>query len=301
MRHNNLDRELSLILLLTENRSYTVAQLCERLAISRRSLYYYLDFLRDYGFIVEKHGACYSLDKTSPFFTRLLKKTHFTEDEAITMRRLLDRVADSSPHVRNLKSKLDNLYDLGILDRVAVDERAAQNVSTLYDAIKMKRVAILQNYSSPHSDTVSNRVVEPFMFMDNNNEIRCYEIASGVNKTFKVSRIESVMLMADEWANEDRHSQVYTDIFMFSGERVMPVELRLGRLAYNLLVEEYPQAVRHVTPDGPQHWRLRIDVCSYLGVARFVLGLFESIEVLGSDDFREYLRTKVDRLSSKLR
>lgn len=296
MRHNDLDRELSLILLLTENRSYTVAQLCERLGISRRSLYYYLEFLRDYGFVIEKQGTCYSIDKTSPFFARLLKKTHFTEDEAITMRRLLDRVPDSSLHVRNLKSKLDNLYDLDILDRLTVDERAAQNVSTLYDAIKLKRVAILQNYSSPHSDTVSNRVVEPFMFMDNNNEIRCYEIASGENKTFKVSRIEAVMLMADDWEHEPLHRQAYTDIFMFSAEQTMPVELRLGRLAYNLLLEEYPQAARHVSPDGPQHWRLRLEVCSYLGVSRFVLGLFENIEVIGSDDFREYLRAKIGRM-----
>lgn len=296
MRHNDLDRELSLILLLTENRSYTVAQLCERLGISRRSLYYYLEFLRDYGFVIEKRGTCYSIDKTSPFFARLLKKTHFTEDEAITMRRLLDRVPDSSLHVRNLKSKLDNLYDLDILDRLTVDERAAQNVSTLYDAIKLKRVAILQNYSSPHSDTVSNRVVEPFMFMDNNNEIRCYEIASGENKTFKVSRIEAVMLMADDWEHEPLHRQAHTDIFMFSAEQTMPVELRLGRLAYNLLLEEYPQAARHVSSDGPQHWRLRLEVCSYLGVSRFVLGLFENIEVIGSDDFREYLRAKIGRM-----
>ena len=58
----------------------------------------------------------------------------------------------------------------------------------------MKKTVILRNYSSPHSNTTSNRIVEPFMFMNNNNDIRCYEIASGQNKTFKISRIESVVI-----------------------------------------------------------------------------------------------------------
>lgn len=298
MRHNNLDRELSLILLMTENREYTVQQLCERLGISRRSLYYYLDFLRDYGFIVEKRGTCYSLDKNSPFFMKLLKKVHFTEDEAVTMRRLLDRADSNSLHVQHLKRKIERLYDLEILENVTVREQAAQNISTLYDAIKQRKTVILKNYSSPHSDTVSNRVVEPFMFLDNNNEIRCYELSSATNKTFKISRIESVMLLADSWEHEERHRRVCTDVFMFSGERTMPVELRLGRLAYNLLMEEYPQAGRFVTPDDAQHWLLRLQVCSYLGISRFVLGLYESVEVLGSDEFREYLRMRIESMKS---
>lgn len=293
MRHNNLDRELSLILLMTENRDYTVQQLCERLEISRRSLYYYLDFLRDYGFIVEKRGTCYRLDKNSPFFTKLIKKAHFTEDEAITMRRLLDRADSSSLHVRHLKQKLENLYDLDILGSVNFSEQAAQNVSLLYDAIKQRKMAILRDYSSPHSNTVTNRVVEPYMFLDNNNEIRCYEISAAMNKTFKISRIGGVQLLADDWEHEHAHKSMYTDIFKFSAETTMPVELRLGRLAYNLLLEEYPKAARFVVPDGGQHWLLKIDVCSYLGISRFVLGLTESIEVIGSEEFREYLRARV--------
>lgn len=31
------------MLLMTENRDYTVKQMCERLGISRRTLYYYID------------------------------------------------------------------------------------------------------------------------------------------------------------------------------------------------------------------------------------------------------------------
>ncbi len=284
------------MLLMTENRDYTVQQMCERLGISRRTLYYYIDFFRDSGFTVEKRGTCYSLDKNSQFFTRLFKKVHFTEDEAITMRRLLDRASDNSLHVQHLKNKLTRLYDLDILENVTLREQDADNVSTLYDAIKMKKTVILRNYSSPHSNTTANRVVEPVMFMDNNNEIRCYEIASGQNKTFKRSRIESVMILADDQIYEARHKKVFTDIFMFSGETRLPVTLRLGRLARNIMLEEYPQSAAFITPDDASHWIVSLEVCSYLGISRFVLGLFESVEILGSEEFREYIRMKIDNM-----
>lgn len=300
MRHNNLDRELSLILMMAENREYTVTQMCERIGVSRRSMYYYLDFMRSYGFIVEKRGAYYSLDKSSPFFMKLLKKVHFTEDEAVIMRRLLDGADPGNLHIRHLKQKLERLYDLEILDNVALREQTAQNVSTLYEAIKLRKVAILRNYSSPHSDTVSNRVVEPFMFLDGNSEIRCYEIRSGANKTFKISRIESVMLMADDQTHQSAHRRMYTDIFMFSGERTMPVDLRLGRLARNLLAEEHPQAEQYITPDGPHRWLLHLDVCSYVGIGRFVLGLYDSVEVLGSEEFKDYLRERISGMGKSL-
>ncbi len=298
MRNNNLDRELSLILLMTENRAYTVSQMCERLGISARTLYYYIEFFRDYGFIVEKHGRCYSLDKDSPFFSKLFKSVRFTEDEAIAMRRLLDRADDNSIMLRSLRGKLDKLYDLDILSDTALRERDAQNISTLYQAIKMKKMVAIHRYSSPHSNSVTGRVVEPFHFLNGNNEVRCYEVSSGMNKTFKISRMESVEILDDDWRHESRHRQLYTDIFMFSAEQTVTVELRLGRLSCNLMLEEYPDAAAGITPcsDG-LHWELRLDVCSYAGIGRFVLGLSDDIRVLGDAGFIDYLRDKAAGMS----
>ena len=38
MRHDKLQRELDLLLLMTENKNYTAAQLCDRVGISLRNL-----------------------------------------------------------------------------------------------------------------------------------------------------------------------------------------------------------------------------------------------------------------------
>ena len=300
MRHSQLDKELSLLLMLTEGKAYTVQQLCDRIDVSRRSLYYYLEFLKDYGFIVERHGTSYSIDRNSPFFTRLLRTVHFTEDEAVVMRRLLERVDDHSIQVRHLKQKLDRYYDLGILDDVAEHKQEANNIEMLYEAIKLNRQVIIHSYSSSNSKKQSDRIVEPFLFLGNNNEVRCYEPTTKQNKTFKVSRMGSVELLADEWQYEKEHKVVYTDLFGFNGETRFPVRMRLDRTAYNLLTEEYPAALSSLTPDGQYHWLLSTEVCNYLGIGRFVMGLFENIEIIEGDGLKAFLREKLKGMMDSL-
>lgn len=298
MRHDKLERELYLLLLLTENHSLTMERLCDKLGISRRNLYYYLEFFRDSGFNVYKRGKVYTIDRNSPFFGRLIERVSFTDDEAVMMRRLLDNVGGNNAVVENLKRKMDRFYDFDILDSDEMREQAAHNISVLHDAIKTRRQVLLRNYSSPHSNTCRDRLVEPFMLMNGNNEVRCHEPASGINKTFKVARMEDVVPLEQAWQYESLHRSMYTDIFMFSGEQLLPVSLLLGTLSYNVLKEEYPAAVKHITPAGTMRWSLDISVCSYAGIGRFVLGLFEDIEVLGDDAFKAYLRARIKRMAA---
>ena len=299
MRHDKLERELNLLLLLIENHSYTVPDICERQSISRRNFYYYLEFFRDAGFIVEHVRPYYRIAKESPFFRKLDAAVHFTEDEAIAMRQILEKTGDQGPTVMRLMQKLDKLYDLQIVNNVELREQLSRNVNALYEAIKSKRVVVLKKYSSPHSNTERDRVVEPFLFMNGNREIRCFEPSSGMNKTFKLSRMSGVEVLDLLWSNEQHHRQMLTDVFMFSGEQTMTVTLLLGRLSMQVLTEEYPKTERYIEPDGEGRWRIELPVCSYVGIGRFVLGLFEDIQVLGDEAFKQYLNNKIDLLNTK--
>ena len=300
MRHDKLERELRLLLLLAENHSYTIEELCGKVGISRRNLYYYLEFFRDSGFKVEKRGAYYSIDRSSPFFDHLVSRISFTEEEAVLLRRMLDKAEHGNALIANLKRKLKQFYDFDILADEQLREHAVQNIGPLYDAIKLQRQVILKGYSSPHSQTVRDRFVEPFLLLNNNNEVRCYEPSSGMNKTFKVSRMQGVQVLDSEWAYADRHRRMYTDVFMFSGEELMPVELTLGPLSYNILREEYPQAMPYVADGIDGRHTLRLDVCSYAGIGRFVLGLYDDIRVLGGDGFKQYLAAKIASMRPSL-
>ena len=40
-------------------------------------------------------------------------------------------------------------------------------------------------------------------------------------------------------------------------------------------------------------------VSSFVGIGRFVLGLFQDIEVLGCSEFKDYLRQQINKLNEK--
>lgn len=301
MRHDHLKRELELILLLAQNKQYGVGEICAKLGISRRSFYYYIDFFEQAGFNVEKNGRFYSLSRSSEFFHKLYELVQLREDEVVTMRRLIEDVGLENSTLKALYHRLDRFYDFKILEDEHLQRRVMEMRSVMYDAIKHRRVVRIVGYSSPSSHTVTDRVVEPFMFLNNNRDVRCYELSSGKNKTFRLSRMVDVKKTDKPWENEHQHRQAYTDFFSFSGERTMRVTLVMGQLSHNLMLEEYPESAACFVRQDDGRWFFRADVCSYLGVGRFILGLYDDVEVLGDDGLKEYVATKLQSWCNNLK
>ena len=166
------ERQLRLMVLLTQNREYSLDELCRKLDMSRRTLYRYLELFRDIGFEVVKQGNVYRLDKSSPFFKEITQLVHFTEDEALTLRHVLDMASGTDVQVRHLRHKLERIYDFGILNAVEADPGQAEKLQQLYEAVKLHRQVVLHDYSSAHSNRTSDRVVEPYLFLDHHDGIR---------------------------------------------------------------------------------------------------------------------------------
>lgn len=299
MELETLARQLKLMEMLVQNDTYTIKEISEMLNLSKRSVYRYLEAFKAIGFVVKKKGLIYRLDHSSPLFRKIAEGVHFTEDEAITISQILNSVYNHSPQVSRLREKLAKLYDTEVLCKHGVDNHTAQNISHLFRAIREERVVILKNYHSPSSGKVSDRMVEPYQFMNENSEVRCCEIDSGQNKTFKVSRAENVELLNLLWIHKERHQPFYNDLFHFTGETRTPVTLILGNLSTTLLLEEFPDAQRQLQtlPDG-RH-RLDTEVCSFLGIGRFVLGLYQDIEIVNSPNFESYIRKCVASYMTK--
>ena len=109
----------------------------------------------------------------------------------------------------------------------------------------------------------------------------------------KLSEIKRRTGMSDQCISDNFFRLFEKVSIVFSGEERLPIQLRMGTLAHNLMLEEYPLSSNHFTQEDDKHWLLTIDVCSYAGIGRFVLGLFEDIEVLGSPEFIKYLQEKI--------
>lgn len=300
MDKERFDRQLRLLVLLTQDRDTDIDSLSRELQMSRRSIYRYIETFRELGFVVEKRGNRYRVSPSSPFFRRITERIHFTEDEALTINQVLNAVYDRSPQVRHLRQKLSSLYDFDVLARHGVDEHIARNLASLYDAVKLERVAVLRGYVSPSSGKVSDRMVEPYMFLSENSEVRCYELATGMNKTFKISRAERVDILDMLWSHKEAHQPFYTDMFGFSGEQLFPVRLVLGALSARLLLEEVPSVASQLALLDDGRYRLHARVCSYKGVGRFVLGLCDDVEVESPRDFKDYLRARIRFLTQKI-
>ncbi len=299
MNFDILNRQLQLIAALAQNRSLTVDEICERLKLNRRSTYRYIDAFRNIGFKIKNKGSIYSLEHTSPFFLKISNRTHFTEDESQTLHQILNSVNDNSAQIRHLRVKLSRLYDFNTLAAHGVDEKAARSISLLYKAMQEERTVILKGYQSHNSSSVSDRIVEPYLFLNGNSEIRCHEISSGTNKTFKINRCDHVEILDLQWEHKDRHKASYTDLFHFSGEERMRIKLRFNNFVRSLLLEDYPAAETQVTQEADGNYLLDTEVCSYKGIGRFVMGLADDIEIVDSPDFSKYLIEKAKNLTIK--
>lgn len=301
MELDKFGRQLRLISLLTRNTMYRVGEIGEKLGLSARSVYRYIDFLRDSGFTVVCTDGIYSIEPSSPFIRDISERVRFTGREIDALGNILNKVDDKSPAVQSLKKKLSDVYGVDFTSDVKVNPLLASNVETIHEAITGKRMIVMHDYFSPHSGVVSDRKVEPFRLLMNDTEVRCFEISSGKNKTFKVSRIRGgVTVLPDKWAHASSHMEYFTDIFGFSGEKRHRVKLLMGLFSANLLMEEYPVYKKDFVIVDDRHWMISLQVCSFQGLGRFVAGLMEDIRIVDSDDFKEYMISYLHKLTDSI-
>ena len=293
MDQPKLERLLRLMKLLTANTTYNVDQLAERLGMSRRTVYRYIDTFREAGFVIKKTGDCIRLDKESPHFRDISQLVHFTEEEAVILKRAIENIDDTNLLKQNLKRKLYSVYDNRTLADTVVRGKNAPNIHRLIEAIEQQRQVVLHGYQSPHGGEVRDRRVEPFAFTTNYVQVWCYDTEDGVCKLFKTSRIGEVEPTDTPWEHADDHAEGFIDAFRMHGTRRHRVRLELGLLAYNLLCEEYPLAERDVRPLGRGHWLLDTEVASFTGIGRFVVGLLDDIRVVDTPELTEHIRTYI--------
>ena len=235
-----------------------------------------------------KDGGIYKLGKDSRYFKEISQLIHFTDEEAHIVNQLIEGLDNTNMLKQNLRKKLTAVYNCTSLADSVVEGKNAINVNRVIEAINDQKQVILRSYASSHTGVVRDRLVEPFGFTANYVQIWCYEPASGLNKLFNTARVGSVEVLNDDWKFADKHHEGYIDIFRITGFEQKRVQLELGVMAHNLLVEEYPLATRDLKQIDGSHWLLDTMVCDYVGIGRFVMGLSEDIKIL-TPEFDEYI------------
>ena len=290
MDHGRILRLLNLMKLLSSNVDYTIRELMDRLAISRRSIFRYLDTLRIAGFAVAKKGTnihkLLSMPKEGINLSTLI---HFSEEEAYLLHNLIGALTSDCQVAINLENKLAALFDATCVTEIIGNKITGENIMRLRQAIDEKKQVTLVRYESGNTMSISDRLVEPIKFSSNYRDVYAYEVSTGITKVFKISRIGLVDVSLADWQHEDKHEKIETDCFRMAGKEDIPVTLKMTLKAKNLLIEEYPLASKYVSYDG-EYWWFRGNVKDLAGVGRFVIGLADQIQVIGSEELVNYIR-----------
>jgi predicted DNA-binding transcriptional regulator YafY len=301
MDQPKLDRQLRLMMILTGNCSLSVAQIAERFDTTERTIYRYIETFREAGFVIKKVGGYFRIDKSSPYFKDISSLVHFTEEEAYILKSAIESIDENNLIKQNLKKKLYTVYDYKILAETVVTGKNSININHLTQAIDEHKQVIIKDYSSANSNKVSDRLVEPFRFTTNYIQLWAFEPETSRNKLYKISRIGSVELLPQDWQYNDKHTEGRIDIFRISSNQHLPIKLKLGLRAANLLKEEYPLSEKYLTPCPGNCWLLETEVCSYEGIGRFAAGLMDDIEWMEPAELRAFMEQKISRSMERLK
>lgn len=286
---------------LTGNVNYTLEEICEKLDMSRRTFFRYLDTFKSAGFAVQRIGeGRYRLATVRRADIDLSKIVYFTEEEAYVVNRLIDSLDNTNAMKQGLRRKLAAVYDATTIDNYIDNKENSANIGALSDAIREGKKVVLKDYSSSHTNATKDYTVEPFKFNTNYIDIWAYDVSDGLNKRFKVARIGSVELLDEPWEHSAQHKDEPMDSFRIHGNAPVHVKLRLHLIAKNLLLEEYPLAEKEVYQDSEGIWYYEGNVRGMDGVGRFVLGLPAYVDVQEGEPLKDYLREQSDILNKKL-
>ena len=295
-----ISKLLRLMKLLTGNVSRTIDSLAKELGITPRTVYRYIDTIRDAGFVVNKlYGNVYQMGKVSRGMTDFKKLIYFTEEEAYLAAKMIEGIDNNNALKRDLQRKLASVYDCTSIANYIDNPANAANVESLNDAIKHKKQVILKEYESAHSNEAKDRLIEPIEFTTNMIDIWAFDVDNGEPRMFKVSRIHAVEETDTDWAFQTKHKVPKPDVFRMTGTKSEKILLQLNTRAKALLVEEFPLAEKDLTHvDGK--WILSTTIHSLEGAGRFVIGLAADIKILEGDALKKYIQNYQKKYIQKL-
>jgi len=285
---NKILRVLQLISLLKKEPAKSIRFLSGILDSTDRTVYRYLDLVKELGFELQK-------DQNNKFLIigdDDYETVSFSNEEATLLRDLVLSTGKGSKLRDSLLQKIYLQSELSIQGNHVLKAQLGKMVTIINTAINENKRVILKSYHSINSQKISDRLIEPICLTDNYNSICGFEVETKTNKYYNLERITEVVLSNEQQEFQNLHQLDEMDAFGFSklnGE-TFQVELILSLKAYILLKEEYPKTEKYIKKDkGLDIYILKIEVNNPKPITRFILGLKDDVEVTGSKSFLKHL------------
>ena len=290
---NRIYRLFQLINYLKAKPAKTVRSIETLLDTSERTVYRYLDLLKDLGFQIEK-------DTNNKIFIAASSDTDlipFTPQEADYLKKLILTAGNNNQLAQSVLQKVQQSSEIQIGAESLFKAHLSKIVEQISVAIIERKQLLIKGYNSANSQSVSDRLVEPTCFTDNYDAVSAFELNTQLNKYFNIERITSVEVLETPIEYEIQHQFHKPDIFGFQGKSMdKEIEIEMSMRAYLLLKEEYPMSAAYIKlmPNSGKYY-FKANVQSFKAPGRFVMGFLEDIQVIGSIEFKRYIQRIVNK------
>lgn len=291
-------RVLQLIAILQKEPAKSIRNLSVLIKTTERTVYRYLDLIKDLGFDVQKDD----FNKYSLKHTQNLNELNFTLQETNLIGQMLQTVAKHNKLKDSILKKINFNNENAILSNMILKANLGKIIDTITTAITANKQVVLVKYQSANSKTISNRIIEPIQFTDNYASLVAYEIETDKNKFFNIDRITEVKILSKTIKHKEKHLFDVPDAFGFGYNNIKyNVILKLNLRAYVILKEDYPLVIPYIKTVSKKNniYILNINVNNFKPITRFVIGLINDVEVIGSEEFKQHLKTMANTILSK--
>jgi predicted DNA-binding transcriptional regulator YafY len=284
---NKILRVFQLINLLKTEPAKSMRHISEVLDSTERTLYRYFNLLEELGFQIHR-------DEQNRVYIpadRINNEVAFTRDEIIFLKKLLQSTGKKVKIKDSILGKLLVHSDVQIGTKLALNAHLGKIVEAISEGIDTKRQVILRKYHSFHTNSVTDRLVEPIAFTENYSSLIAFEIGTKQNKIFNIDRITAVEITRHPFRNGKHHRVEELDPFGFTRkDEEYSIELHLSMRAALLLKEEYPMTLDHIRLLEKQGiYSFKAKVYDLRPVARFILGLSQEINIIEGNELIEFL------------
>ncbi len=260
---------------------------------SERTVYRYLDLLKDLGFNIERD----SNNKIFIAATSDIDLIPFTPQEADYLKKLILSTGKKNQLAQSVLQKVQQSSEIQLGADSLYKAHLSKIVEQISVAIIEGKQLLIKGYNSANSQSVTDRLVEPTCFTDNYDAVSAFEIKTRLNKYFNIERITSVEVLETQMKHEAQHEFFKPDIFGFQGKSMnKEIELQMSMRAHLLLKEEYPMSAAFIKqiPDTGKYY-FKANVQSFKAPGRFVMGFLEEVQVVGSKEFVRYIQRVVQK------
>lgn len=278
---------------------YTKKQLALKYGVHPDTIGNDLEIFSELGLEVdrdEKHRYAFVVNQALKKINELL---YFSEEERALLHEAIHNLRTTPEKQTQLIRKLHSLYDYSRLGYAFLRKPHLNKVNLLEQAKTEKRQVVLEDYRSSNSNTVADRIVEPYHISPAEDTLQTYDVEKRIARHFRISRITRVRLLDQPWQFEGHHNIQRTDPFRIVNNDQKNVHLRLSVGAYNELTERYPLTRSYIEETAdPNYFDFQCMVNkNFFGLTNFILGFYHlDIEVIAPEELRAHLRGEVGRM-----